>query len=620
MISVSFFLFITSKASFSFALKSSLEGDYEWKRLLHYKNSKSEIDSKSFFVHPEGHKNPDKELNLFLEKIIKIKNVKDESLICRFPLRYLYTVLKTGLGDENNLKKCNRLSAFINRVGHHRISVAFSSYFMGNPGSTFGHTLLKVSKKEHATDENKDPLLSYGVNYAASAGEERGFFYALKGLTGFYKGEFTVMPYYYKVREYNDFESRDLWIYDLNLTKQQKLKLVYHLWELGEAKADYYFFNKNCSYFVLKVIDVVLPESQSLSQNYNRFVIPSETIKTIYKKGLVKKVHFRPSVKTKLDYKLKKIGAFSKKQKVYKEVQFLNKGKASPGLKKLSPLQLDAALDMYDFLYSKDFLKDEAVYLKKKRPLLVELSKINLSESNQANVSGIEKRHGPHEMHNPKHFGVKSKFSKDYHQYNLFFRPAFHSYLEPTEGVMKHGEIVLGQISVGVLEDKNRSKFFYNLNSAQWINVSDHSPVLIYKWPFSWEFGLNSVRPLYDQSILEHQLKLATGLSFSLGDTSFLYLMNFLRLAARGTGSLEKLQHEQGVKLGFRLKLSNRLYVKIFGEAFLRNGFKESFIDKVNFGAQSHLQWQLSKSLSINLNYENRFNAHAYESGLIYSF
>lgn len=183
----------------------------------------------------------------------------------------MYLVKKTGVGDPEKLKDCKKLSAFLNKVGHRRVSVTFSSYFMGNPGSTFGHTFLKISKKEHAIDDDKDPLLSYGVNYAASAGDERGFFYALKGLAGFYKGEFTAMPYYYKVREYNDFESRDLWIYDLNLSKRQRKNLVYHIWELGEAHADYYFFNKNCSYFVLKVIDVVLSENKSLAKDYNWF-------------------------------------------------------------------------------------------------------------------------------------------------------------------------------------------------------------------------------------------------------------------------------------------------------------------------------------------------------------
>lgn len=345
------------------------------------------------------------------------------------------------------------------------------------------------------------------------------------------------------------------------------------------------------------------------------FVIPSETIKTIYNtKSLVKKAHFRPSVKTKLDYKLKRINSFSKKKRVYKEVQSLHNGKASLNLSELSPNQLDAALDMYDFLYSKEFLKDEQGYLKKKRPLLVELSK---NETPEVNISKVK---GPHIMHSPSYVGFKSQTSKDYNQHSLAFRPAFHSYLEPTDGVMNYGEIVLGQVEVGVLENTNNSEFKFNLNHASWIKVSDHSPLLTYKWPVSWEFGLTSVRPLYNQSVLEHRLDLATGVSFSLGDASFFYLMNFYRLAVRGTGLSEKFQHEEGVKLGFRLKLSKAFYANVFTEGFFRNGFKGKFIDDLNYGVQLDLQWKLTNYFSLSAKFQSRFKSELYGAGLIYTY
>jgi hypothetical protein len=42
-----------------------------------------------------------------------------------------------------------------------------------------------------------------------------------KVLTGQYPGEYSIMPYYRKVKEYGDFESRDLWEYELNLTPEE---------------------------------------------------------------------------------------------------------------------------------------------------------------------------------------------------------------------------------------------------------------------------------------------------------------------------------------------------------------------------------------------------------------
>jgi hypothetical protein len=34
-------------------------------------------------------------------------------------------------------------------------------------------------------------------------------------------GEYSLMPYYRKVKEYGDFESRDLWEYELNLSPEE---------------------------------------------------------------------------------------------------------------------------------------------------------------------------------------------------------------------------------------------------------------------------------------------------------------------------------------------------------------------------------------------------------------
>src|SRR5690606_41580839 len=54
-------------------------------------------------------------------------------------------------------------------------------------------------------------LISYAVNYAATVDGNDNWSFAWKGLTGQYLGEYSLMPYYRKVKEYGDFESRDLW-------------------------------------------------------------------------------------------------------------------------------------------------------------------------------------------------------------------------------------------------------------------------------------------------------------------------------------------------------------------------------------------------------------------------
>ena len=581
----------------------------DWSRLLHYRGGKSEIDSKAFFTSPKGQTKSEEELKNFTtlikNEITTIKGSTDlfsnDAKACEFPLRYVYLIENNLVeGKESYLKGCSDFQSFIKKVGTGRVSLVFSSYFMGNPGSIFGHTLLKISKTEYLGDEEKDPLLSYGINYAASAGEERGLFYALKGLLGLYDGEFTAIPYYYKVREYNDYESRDLWIYDLNLSEKQKRNLLYHIWELGRAKAAYYFFNKNCSYHLLKSLEVVLPQSLSLSSHYNYFTIPSQTVKRVYKTpGLVDKIHYRPSLKSRLDFKISSLKK-KKQRQVVKSVKKLHKGETSKYLNKMSAQQLDTAIDLYDFYYFKEYFKDNKTYLKLKRPLLIERSKRNEKPEYEYNGSP------PHKIHQASFFSLSSSYSKEAYQYNLTIRPAFHSYLENPDGLMPYGEVIVGEISLGFFDNRLTKNSEFNLNSAKWLKASDHSPVSTYKIPLSWSFDLSSNRPLFNQDFIEHSALLETGLSFKLSGLNFVYATSFIKASFIDSGA-QKLFHEEGLRLGLRLKIVKSLFVLSFVEAFLRNSVQEDFEWEVDYGGEFGIQKNLSKKWSFSLLHEERF-------------
>jgi hypothetical protein len=73
------------------------------------------------------------------------------------------------------------------------------------------------------------------VNYAATVNSDDNWSYAWKGLVGKYPGEYSLMPYYRKVKEYGDFESRDLWEYELNLNPEETAFLVKHIWEMQKS-------------------------------------------------------------------------------------------------------------------------------------------------------------------------------------------------------------------------------------------------------------------------------------------------------------------------------------------------------------------------------------------------
>ncbi|HEY5678025.1 MAG TPA: DUF4105 domain-containing protein, partial [Myxococcales bacterium] len=112
------------------------------------------------------------------------------------------------------------------------MTLVFSSYYLNNPASAFGHTFLRLNKAAAAQSGRRFELVDSGIDYAATADTHNAILYAFKGLTGLFQGHWNNYPYFYKVREYADYESRDLWEYDLDLTPQETARLVAHLWEL----------------------------------------------------------------------------------------------------------------------------------------------------------------------------------------------------------------------------------------------------------------------------------------------------------------------------------------------------------------------------------------------------
>ena len=68
------------------------------------------------------------------------------------------------------------------------------------------------------------------------------------------------MPYYVKVQEYSNMESRDLWEYELTLSAAQVSRLVMHAWETRATHFDYYFFSRNCSYQLLALLEAADPD------------------------------------------------------------------------------------------------------------------------------------------------------------------------------------------------------------------------------------------------------------------------------------------------------------------------------------------------------------------------
>ena len=262
-----------------------------WHLLMHAPKDESEIDDDAFFIARDGKYNLASELDVTIQHLNEDANRSDESLFCRFPAG------RAWLEDELNVSfgqgECHAYDTLVAKMDPQKVTLVFPTAHINSPASMFGHTFLRID----SSMESK--LMSYAINYAARTDETNGITFAYKGLFGGYYGFYSMLPYYEKLKEYRDSESRDIWEYDLNLTHDEVMAMVRHIWELQHINSWYFFFDENCSYHMLWLAEIARPSAR-LRDHFTYHVIPPETVRAFEKEGLVSNKHFRPSKRTKL--------------------------------------------------------------------------------------------------------------------------------------------------------------------------------------------------------------------------------------------------------------------------------------------------------------------------------
>jgi hypothetical protein len=338
----------------------------EWRRLGHWRDTltgiESEADGPNFFLSPHGKSSPGAELDATLRAFFATLSVDDADAeiqhpICQFPARYRWLDKVLGF-DPARLHRpaCPRYDEFYQRVDAERLSFVFSSYYLNNPASVFGHTFVRIIKhgsgRSAAADERRE-LLDFAIEFSATVDTNNALIYGIKGLFGLFPGTFLNVPYHVKVRQYNDTESRDLYEYELDFTREEIDTFLEHLWELGSTLFDYYYVSENCSYHLLGALEAARPTIDLLSHMHWP-VIPADTIKALYANpGLVRAVRFRPSLRRQFQARLRGLDGDQRaliERLGYNPAAPLPVG--MPGERAIAVL--DAAQDLVDIQHAKE--------------------------------------------------------------------------------------------------------------------------------------------------------------------------------------------------------------------------------------------------------------------------
>ena len=440
-----------------------LHEDVYWHRLLHYRPTitgghTSEADGQTFFLHDRGKHDPRLELHANLEGFLKPRLPDGRDLRCIFPLRYRW--LRDQLGRPEALPevRCPEVEKYLESVSADSVSLVFASYYLSSPASMFGHTLIKLNSKRRGGME----LLDWIINYGADANRASGVVDIWKGLTGGYPGRINTLPYHVKVREYNDVESRDIWEYRLNLKPDEIRAMLLHTIELEQTHFDYYYFDENCSYHLLSLIEIARPRAR-LTEQFKAWVIPGETIRALVKAGdLVAAIDYRPSLHSEIRGQLVRLTP--ERRSIFFD---LMAGDTKRNLPRLLELPLDERVQLTDLLLKAlRFRKAAGDTREHEGPLterlLVERARMPV-EAPGTNVppgTGSSYRPGtnadsesargsaawrysepPHRSHHPWRLGLAGGVSSFGAFNELALRPAFHDLLNDDTGFAPNSEL-----------------------------------------------------------------------------------------------------------------------------------------------------------------------------------
>jgi uncharacterized protein DUF4105 len=524
------------------ALEKQLDQKRRWHLLLHYKGTwlggyESEADGMDFFNAPDGKTDPKAELIATIRNFFKDPNslkAKEEHPQCNFPARYKWLRQELSI-DTSQLPKaeCTRMESWLAQLKPQSVTLIFASFYMNNPASMFGHTFLRIDSKSNSS---KQALSNYGVNYAATVDTGSTLLYAFKGLLGYFKGTFSIFPYYLKVQEYSNWESRDLWEYELNFTPDQIDTLLLHLWELGGTYFDYFYFQENCSYHMLTILEVANPDLE-LSDGFIFSVQPADTIKILAEQeGLISKVTYRPAILSRMEHKTGQMTS-DEKDVLYDLVENRQMLKEDPYQKLETPqkaLVLDAYLDYLEYkgLGEEDF--DPQKPLRIPHAILLERSKLKYKRQD----TEVTQFSAPPEMaHGTDRVRLGVGINDDELFQEIAYRPTLHDILGREVGYKKDSQFLFMDIAGRYYYESKR----FRLDRLRFLDIISLTPYEpIFKKP-SWKLnlGFDTIRDFDCDYCNSFKGNAGYGYSYKPNHKSPYILFIMAELEAETSGNLE---------------------------------------------------------------------------------
>ncbi|OQX05384.1 MAG: hypothetical protein BWK80_52270 [Desulfobacteraceae bacterium IS3] len=633
--------------------EQKLYEDAYWRTLLHYKKtlsggSESFIDDPRFFLASDGKFNPKAELEadiiaFFSKEIVKRPRLKQtnplyrfeisdeddtQDMICRFPARYAWLREKLNIAESEFPQiSCESFERVMENIKPKSVTLIFPTYSMNSPASMFGHTLLTIDT------ENKSKPLSQAINYAASTNETNGLFFAFKGIFGFYRGYYSVLPYYQKIQEYSDIRQRDIWEYPLNLSESEVRRMLMHLWELKDLYSYYYFFDENCSYNLLFLIESARP-SLNLTEQFSLWILPIDTVKAVKKAGLTDTADYRPSKATRIKQKISHLSDAGQQLALdIIEEKITPQSLAEKEMAKDEKIRiLDLTADYLQYQY---YAKEEISKPQYQKLLLESLkirSRLGKPEENSVkrvsnpfydgsakNSDAVPVPPLPDNVHESNRLGIGVGLGDDGVFQQIAYRPAFGD-LSDTDYRQDQGiQIEFFPFELRYYDDEND----FVLQSFDLIDIVSISPADRFFMPYSWKISTGLIRKKMrndswkEEDALFYRLNTGGGLAVYNDFFGLAYLFLEPELLLGGALS-ENYSLGIGLSAGLLRRMTSSWKCHLSGKS-MYFGLGDTH-SASNVSLSQHVQLTRNSSLSFDVSWEKDFDVSSAEAVFRWNF
>ncbi len=473
----------------------------------------------------------------------------------------------------------NAWNLFLKENDFNNLYLVFAGPYPASPTSSFGHIFILLEPKE-----NRPFLLWPAIDFSTTKDENGSLDFFLKGIFGGLAGEYRIVPFIEKYREYTFIESRPLWLFRFHLSNVEKDNFLHNVFNLQNKHYPYRFSNKNCA----SQIDSLLRISLNEPSTNERLIFFPKTILNNWGSRIDKPMYIESM--NNIIYDNFRNSKLDISNDIY-------------DIKKLSNAELALLLDKLEWKYSHEtnhLTERQKDYLKKLR-IAVSTSK--------GNAIGIFKKYKKEFDLHPSMFAGSgiNLINGNTFEYLINYRFGLHEFYENTSVYPTNDYLSLLKIEIGLRNKNIRLNEFFLFNQ---LSLQPISPLFNY---LSWRIGLGIEREIeYNNTPLAYGLFNGIGYTVPiiknnvnlslLADVSPIYVQHYGFSVLYGPEAILQIYFNSNIKLmnNFREIFTSRKDIKniFYNETSIGVDLSKLITTLFQFKYSKYNKWY-----SIKLNY-----------------